>query len=279
MNGNLSKNAFGNLHEFIEQNNLLWIYLVVISLNVVLFIVGWILSNWKGKVEIDKLKADINKSYVEVEELHGKVKKNDAETQKILSDKLKNDVEIEQLKNQIDKSKTEVEKLKAEIINLDSETKTQLLNFTERKNEIINKYSSNIHLFTKKYKGFQVALNGQSDEEFRNQINELRDIFNELSNSFLSYFHLVKELSISPEEKEDFTKTVIIEFLAWCDRLVQNSLNYEQFSTMQEYPFIILGLHEIMNYASAVIENNPELKRYQEFENYKDRLIKHMAAS
>ena len=72
-------NAFQELHNFLVQHNMVWIYLVVASFSLIGTFIGWLLTSRKTSSEISKMKS-------EMKALESEAKKNQIESQeKIVS--------------------------------------------------------------------------------------------------------------------------------------------------------------------------------------------------
>jgi len=58
MNTKLMENAYFELHKFLIEHNLTYLYFIVILISGLLFLMGWIISARKSSVEIKKIKAE-----------------------------------------------------------------------------------------------------------------------------------------------------------------------------------------------------------------------------
>jgi len=58
MNTKLMENAYSELHKFLIEHNLAYLYFVVILIGGLLFLLGWIISARKSNAEIEKIKSE-----------------------------------------------------------------------------------------------------------------------------------------------------------------------------------------------------------------------------
>lgn len=243
MGKELNQNSISYLHELLVENDLDWIYIVLVIANVIVFLIGWLLTNWKKKREIHKLNTEIDKYKAEIK---------------------KTTTEVKKLESDIRKGAIEVDKLRSEIQNIDSETKTQLLEFAEKKNEIIVRYEKSIHGFVKSYRSFdKLTNNGTQRIVLEKELVKLKESFDTLTLAFSNYYRLMKEISITREQKVEFAKYAIVEFLAWLNRLINQSTQNTFIREKTEYPFKFMVLSEIINYAENILDYNEELKDYK----------------
>lgn len=68
MNNELSTNAFKKLNDFLIENDLLWLYFIVLGVFVIGNLIGWFLANRKTSKEIEKLKTEVENNQLEAQE-------------------------------------------------------------------------------------------------------------------------------------------------------------------------------------------------------------------
>ncbi len=58
MNTKLTENAYLELHKFLVEHNLTYVYILIILISGLLFLLGWIISARKSNAEINKIKKE-----------------------------------------------------------------------------------------------------------------------------------------------------------------------------------------------------------------------------
>lgn len=69
------KNGFGKLHQFLVDNELSWIYILLIIVYILGVSVAWLIVNFKKKEEITKLRVEVEKLSYEINKLKTEVQR------------------------------------------------------------------------------------------------------------------------------------------------------------------------------------------------------------
>lgn len=242
----LTTNIFAEFHSVVSKNNFEWIYIMFAICIILSIVTTWVLTNYKSKIEINKLKSENEKLIQESKKLALEGKKIESETKKI-------DLEAAGLGFVNQKTRYENNILKIG-------EKEKLINLAKDVVQANDEYNSSVSEFIDMLGALQ--RNKKSADQINIEIDKLTSLFYfKVVNSFNNYFSVWKALySLEDTEIEDFFNVRLKPFLILSSSMLNKVRKLTKNNSLNDTILSIEVFDPVITYA----KNNGASQHLQE---------------